>query len=156
MSGVSKIEIHESGETLLALMKQQKKLAMHERVQALYLLKSGEADSIAHVGRILGHNRVTVQRWLSEYRESGLKGLLAPKAHGGRQASIPPWAQTKLKKRLQQPRGFASYGEIVDWLASECGIQVRYSVVYDLVKKRWGAKLKRPRPCHSKKDSEAV
>lgn len=156
MSGVSKIEIHESSETLLALMKQQKKLPMRERVHALYLLKSKEADSIAHVGRILGHNRVTVQRWLSEYQQSGLTGLLAPKAHGGRQASIPPWAQTKLKKRLQQPRGFASYGEIVDWLASECGIQVKYWVVYDLVRKRWGAKLKRPRPCHSKQDSEAV
>ena len=156
MSGVSKIEIHESSEALLRLMKQQKKLPLRERVQALYLLKSQEADSIAHVARILGHNRVTVQRWLSEYQQSGLKGLLAAKAHGGRQASIPPWAQTKLKKRLQQPRGFASYGEIVDWLASECGVKVRYWVVYDLVHKRWGAKLKRPRPLHSKQQSEEV
>lgn len=156
MSGVSKIEIRESSEALLALMKQQKKLPMRERVQALYLLKSKEADSIAHVGRILGHNRVTVQRWLSEYKQSGLKGLLAPKAHGGRQATIPPWAQTKLKKRLQQPRGFASYGAIVDWLASECAVQVRYWVVYDLVHKRWGAKLKRPRPNHQKQDTQAV
>lgn len=87
---------------------------------------------------------------------TGLTNLLASKAHGGRHASIPPWAQTKLKKRLQQPRGFASYGDIVTRLASECGIQVRYWVVYDLVKKRWGAKLKRPRPCHQKQDSEAV
>lgn len=156
MSGVSKIEIHESSEALLRLMKQQKKLPLRERVQALYLLKSQEADSIAHVARILGHNRVTVQRWLSEYQQSGLKGLLAPKAHGGRQALIPPWAQTKLKKRLQQPRGFASYGEIVDWLASECGVKVRYWVVYDLVHKRWGAKLKRPRPLHSEQQSEEV
>lgn len=156
MSGVSKIEVQESSEVLLSLMKQQKKLPMRERVQALYLLKSQEADSIAHVARILGHNRVTVQRWLSAYQQSGLKGLLATKAHGGRQASIPPWAQAQLKNRLQQPRGFASYGEIVDWLASECGIQVKYWVVYKLVRKRWGAKLKRPRPCHSKQDSEAV
>jgi len=156
MSGVSKIEISETSEQLLILMKQQKKLPMRERVQALYLLKSKEADSIAHVARILGHNRVTVQGWLSEYKQSGLKGLLALKAHGGRQASIPPWAQTKLKKRLQQPRGFASYGDIVDWLASECGIQVQYWVVYDLVRRRWGAKPKRPRPCHSKQNSEMV
>lgn len=156
MSGVSQVEIHESSSDLLTLMKQQKKLSMHQRVQALYLLKSGEADSIAHVARILGRNRVTVQRWVSEYQRHGLTQLLAPKAHGGRQASIPPWAQTKLKQRLQQPRGFASYGEIVDWLASECNIHVRYWVVYDLVRKRWGAKLKRPRPCHGKQDSEAV
>ncbi len=90
MSGVSKIEIHESREALLALMKQQKKLPMRERVQALYLLKSEAADSITHVARILGRNRITVQRWRSEYQQSGLKGLLAPKAHGGRPAAIPP------------------------------------------------------------------
>ena len=96
MSGVSKVEIHESSSDLLTLMKQQKKLSMHQRVQALYLLKSGEADSIAHVARILGRNRVSVQRWVSEYQRNGLKQLLSPKAHGGWQAS-----KTKLRKRLQ-------------------------------------------------------
>lgn len=38
---------------------------------------------------------------------------------GGRPAGVPLWAQTKLKARLNQPRGFVSYGEIVTWLASQ-------------------------------------
>ena len=76
-------------------MKQQKKRPLRECVQALYLLKSQAADSIAPVARILGHNRVTVQRWLIEYPRNGLDGLRAVKARGGRQAAILPGAQTK-------------------------------------------------------------
>ncbi|NER84658.1 MAG: IS630 family transposase, partial [Leptolyngbya sp. SIO1D8] len=156
MSGVSKIEIHEAAKDLLQLMKEQKQLRQRSRIQALYLLKSGEATSISHVARILGYDRSTVQRWLLRYQPVGLSGLLTIPHHGGRQAAIPPWAQTKLKVRLEQPRGFASYGDIVTWLASECGICVNYWVVYDLVRRRWKAQLKSSRPSHVQQDVEAV
>ena len=156
MSGVSKIVIHEEAEQLLHLMKQQKNLRLRLRVQALYLLKSGEATSITQTARMLGYDRSTVQRWLRTYQQSGLIGLLNIAHGGGRQAAIPPWAQTKLKTRLSQPRGFASYGEIVTWLASECGICVNYWVVYDLVRGDWKAKLKTARPSHAQQDPDAV
>ena len=156
MSGVSKIVIHEETEQLLHLMKQQKHLRQRLRVQALYLLKSGEATSITQVARMLGYDRSTVQRWLRTYQQSELKGLLNIAHGGGRPAAIPPWAQAKLKARLHQPRGFGSYGEIVTWLASECGICVNYWVVYDLVRGDWKAKLKTARPSHAQQDPDAV
>ncbi len=137
-------------------MKQQTQLSKYERVQTLYRLKSGEANSIAHVSRILGHKRTTIQRWLYEYRQGGITYLLSARAHGGRQASISPWTQAKLRDRLQQPRDFISDGPIGDWLARECNIHVHYRVVYDLVRRRWQCKLKRPRPNHLLQDREAV
>lgn len=105
---------------------------------------------------MLGYDRSTVQRWLRHYQQSGLSGLLNIVHGGGRRAAIPPWAQTKLKARLNQPRGFASYGEIVTWLASECGICVNDWVVYDLVRGHWKAKLKSARPSHAQQDPEAI
>ncbi|MBE9032553.1 winged helix-turn-helix domain-containing protein [filamentous cyanobacterium LEGE 11480] len=125
-------------------------------MQALYLLQSGAAESISHVARILGHNRITVQRWLCEYRQGGLEYRLSPRAHGGRQAFILPAVQTALRKRLKQPRGFVTYQDVVDWLATEYGITVNYWVVYDLVRRRWKAKLKRPRPSHALQDPKAL
>ncbi|MBE7384944.1 MAG: helix-turn-helix domain-containing protein [Leptolyngbya sp. SIO1E4] len=89
MSGVSKIVIQEEATELLHLMKAQKQLRQNTRVQALYLLKSGEATSITQVGRMLGFPRETVQRWLLKYRASGLSGLLNQLCHGGRSAAIP-------------------------------------------------------------------
>lgn len=93
---------------------------------------------------------------MSRYQQVGLSGLLHRSYGGGRPAAIPLWAQAKLKVRLQQPRGFASYGAIVTWLAAECGICVNYWVVYDLVRRRWKAKLKSSRPSHTQQDPAAV
>ena len=120
------------------------------------MLKSGEATSITQAARMLGYDRSTVQRRLRQYQASGLSGLCTIAHGGGRPAAIPLWAQTRLKARLNQPRGFASYGEIVTWLASECGICVNYWVVYDLVRCRWKAKLKAAHPSHAQQDPEAV
>ncbi|NER83006.1 MAG: helix-turn-helix domain-containing protein [Leptolyngbya sp. SIO1D8] len=124
MSGVSKIEIHEAAEDLLQLMKQQKQLRQRVRLQALYLLKSGEVASISHAWAMTAPP-CSVGSCASN-RQLGLSGLLTMAHRGGRHAAIPPWAQAKLKVRLEQPRGFATYGQIVTWLASECGICVNY------------------------------
>ncbi|MEL6400159.1 MAG: hypothetical protein AAFR26_13985, partial [Cyanobacteria bacterium J06626_4] len=75
---------------------------------------------------------------------------------GGRPAAIPPWAQAQLKARLAEPRGFASDGEIVTWLASACGIWVEDWVVYDLVRHHCKASLKTSRPTHRQLKSEAI
>lgn len=64
----------------------------------------------------------------------------------GRQPDIPAWAQTALSKRLQEPEGFNSYGEVKDWLLQKLGVSASYKVVHDTVRYRLKAKLKRPRP----------
>lgn len=66
MSGVSKVEIHEAAAELLHLMKQQRQQRqpkLRSRVQALYLLKSGEATSVTQAARMVGYSRTMVQRW---------------------------------------------------------------------------------------------
>jgi hypothetical protein len=41
----------------------------------------------------------------------------------GRKPDIPKWAQTALIKRLSEPEGFNSYGEIKDWRLTKVGSQ---------------------------------
>jgi transposase len=76
MPGVSRIEIVESSATLRDLMQQQTTIEGKERVQCLYWLKSHQVASVTAVAELLGRHRVTVQNWLSQYREFGLSGLL--------------------------------------------------------------------------------
>lgn len=89
-------------------MKQQKNLRQRLRVQALYLLQSGEATSITQAAQIVGYDRSTVQRWLLKYQQLGLSGLLDMTHGGGRQTAIPPWAQTQLRVRLNQPEALSA------------------------------------------------
>jgi transposase len=73
---VIKIEITEEAETLKKLLVQQKDKRSFERVQALYLLKIRQVETVEHLAVIIGRGRRTIQRWLSQYRSSGLAKML--------------------------------------------------------------------------------
>lgn len=156
MSGIPHVEIYESAEDLKVLMQQQRQGEHRERIQALYLLKSGRCRQVQEVAAIVGRHRTTVHRWLQHYQQGGIARLIGPGGTPGRKPAIPEWAQAKLKQRLAQPRGFGSYGEIQQWLAIECGVEVGYHVVHEFVRYRLGAKLKRPRPCAQQQNEEEV
>ena len=156
MSGVVKINITESAETLKALLAQQKTATGKERVQALYLLKSKQVETVQHLAVVLGRNRVTVQKWLSRYRRGGLGKMLAVGKSTGRTALIPEWAVERLEQELLQPEGFSSYEEVRLWLAAELGIQVKYDVVHNLVHDKLKANLKVARSKSSEQEPGAV
>lgn len=156
MTGVTRVVIQESAEELKEKMNQQFQAKGHERLQALYLLKTGQCQQVIEVAAIVGRSRSTVHRWLHTYQEGGLARLIGPGKKPGRKPKIPDWAVVQLEKRLQQPRGFKSYREIQQWFESECGVKVRYHVVHELVRYRLGAKRKRPRPVRHNQDAELV
>ena len=57
---------------LKIIMSQQRTVTNRQKVQALYLLKSGLSQSITDVAEVLGVHRITVQRWFKQYSEGGL------------------------------------------------------------------------------------
>lgn len=61
---------------------------------------------------------MTVQRWLSQYRQQGLTGILSVKKSLGRPQIIPAEAIARLSKELQDPEGFESYGEVLSLVRS--------------------------------------
>jgi transposase len=146
MAGVYKLEISETEEELKSLLRTQKTASGKERVQLLYLLKSGQAKTVERAASLLGRNRVTAQKWLRHYRTGGLARLLERKPHPGRKHSIPQWAQDALSKRLESAEGFNSYGEICQWLQTQLGISAPYKTVHQLVHYRLGASPKVSRP----------
>ena len=146
MAGVFKLEMTETAEQLKSLLNQQKTVEGKERVQALYLLKLGQVKTIQQLAMVMGRDRTTVQRWLRQYREGGISQLLQRQERLGRKPDIPKWAQSALRKRLCEPEGFNSYGEVKDWLSQKLGVSASYKVVHNTVRYGLKAKLKRPRP----------
>ena len=156
MVGVTKVVIKESAEELKEKMNQQFQAKGKERLQALYLLKTEQCQQIIELAAIIGKSRSTLHRWLHDYQQGGLPQLIGPGKKPGRKRKIPDWAVKQLEKRLQEPRGFQSYLEIQQWLHCECGLDVKYHVIHELVHYRLGAKRKRPRPVNQNQDSTAV
>ena len=79
MSGVVRIEIRETIEELTTLMRKEKDVWRHEKLQVLYWLKTKTVDSVLSAALRLGKHRTTIQRWLSSYRKGGIEELLLQK-----------------------------------------------------------------------------
>jgi len=146
MSRVIKLEISETQEELQKLLRKQKTGSGKERVQALYLLKTRQVETVQHLAVVLGRGRITIQRWLKLYREGGLSNLLEERKSSGRPKKIPLDMRSLIAKELSDPEGFKSYEEIRTWLLAEFGMEVSYKVVHEVVRYKLKAKLKAPRP----------
>ena len=54
---------------LKIIMSQQRTVTNRQKVQALYLLKSGWSQSITDIAELWRVHRITVQRWFKQYSE---------------------------------------------------------------------------------------
>lgn len=142
--------ISESAEQLLELLRKEDG-PRRLRVQALYLLASGQARSRSQVARLLGVHRNTVHAWLASYATGGLSAMLTIGQAPGRASALSAAQLERLRTALAQPAGFASYGAVRDWIEQELGVVMQYAAVHKLVRYQLGAKLKRARPSHVKK-----
>lgn len=150
------LEIAESQEKLEKGLKQVRTASSKERLQMLYLLKSGQVNSRKELASLLGRDQATITRWLRKYKDDGLKSLLEVKSAPGKVRIVSGLALERLKQRLQKVEGFHSYGQIQQWIQKELGLVIAYKTVYQLVRYELGAKLKVPRPRSLKQQEEAI
>ena len=150
------VEIVESQEKLEKDLKQVKTASSKERLQMLYLLKSGQVNSRQELASLLGRDQATITRWLRKYKDDGLKSLLEVKSPPGKVGIVRGLALERLKQRLQEVGGLNSYGQIQQWIQKELGLVIAYKTVYQLVRYSLRAKLKVPRPRSLKQHPESV
>lgn len=148
------LNITQDPHTLHAQLASERHPERKRRLQALYLIASGQAQGPTQVARHLAIHRNTATLWFNKYRQGGLEALLNTEQRGpkpGSQRIMPEPAFEALKQRLKQNDGLDGYEALRQWLLDEWGAEVSYKGLYDLVRYRLGAKLKVPRPAHPKK-----
>ena len=143
--------ITESPQELHRRLRAEPAAQKRQRLQALYLLASGQATSRVALAALLAVHRHTIRAWLTQYEAGGLPALLTLKNAPGKRSTLTPAILEALRQRLAQPQGFGSYGEIQRYLAQEHHIHLRYSTVHGLVRYKLGAKPKASRRAHPKK-----
>ena len=156
MSGILKIEILESADSLYQKLQHSSHAIQRSKLQILWWLKTEKVNSVGELSAWSGYHRNTISKWLSCYRQQGLQALLELKRSSGRPSVMPKEVKEKLQRALEQEEGFSSYLEIQAWLATECGLKLEYKTVHKIVRYDLKAKLKRPRPVSVKQAPGAV
>ena len=121
------------------------------RLQMLYLLASGQAQTRQGVAQLLGVHRNTIGHWLAIYEAGGLAALLDVYVPAGKPVSLPSDVLASLEQALRRPAGFASYEALRQWVKQRYQLDVNYHTLYTIVRTRFNARLKVPRPSHTKK-----
>ena len=145
------LTVTESANDLKHMFLHERDSRKRQRLHMLYLLASGHVARRSHLAPILGRNRSTISSWLALYEQGGLDALLAIYIPQGKAPALSPDQLDRLKQRLEHPDGFASYGEIQQWIEETLGVSMRYDAVHNLVHDKLKARPKVPRPSHEKK-----
>lgn len=146
-------EITESAEELKDLLRRETRGRQKQRLQALYLLKTGQVHSRTRVGQLLGVGRRAVGEWLDRYETEGLDGLLEIRTHTNRPRSLTPEQEEALRQKLSEPQGFESWGAVQAWVNETFGLELPYTTVYGIAHDEMGARLKVARKSHTKKQT---
>jgi len=142
---------------LKIIMSQQGTVATRQKVQALYLLKSGLSQSITDVSEVLGVHRITVQRWLKQYSDGGLSSLLKLGRTTGKPRAISSEIIAGISTKINADScEFKSYKEIARWVKENYQVSVKSQTLHKQVRYRMKAKLKVPRRLSNKKDPAAA
>ncbi len=143
--------VTEDAETLKQRIHREHDGRKKPRLQMLYLLATGQAHTRQDVAQLLGIHRNTVGHWLAIYEAGGLAALLALYEPAGKPLSLPPDVLAAIEQALRQPAGFASYEALRQWVKQTHHLDVNYHTLYTIVRTKLQAKLKVPRPSHTKK-----
>jgi transposase len=143
--------IAEGADILKQRRQQERDGRKKPRLQMLYWLASGQAQTRLEVAQLLGVHRNTIGHWLRRYEGGGLEALLHIHIPAGKRLSLPPEVLAALEQALRQPAGFASYEALRQWVQQTYHLEVNYHTLYTIVRTRFKAKLKVPRPSHTKK-----
>ena len=142
---------------LKIIMSQQRTVTNRQKIQALYLFKSGLSQSITDIAEVLGVHRITIQRWFKQYSEGGLSSLLKLGKSTGRPRVIPSEVIAGISTKISEEScEFKSYKEIATWVEDNYQVSVNYQTLHKQLHYRMKAKLKVPRRLNNKKDPAAA
>jgi transposase len=153
---MTKIKIIEERTDLKRPLQQETRGRPQERLQALYLLKTGQVQNATELPYLLGRSYSTLKNWLKIYRQRGLNGLLELHHGGGKSLSLSNPVLTHLQERLRNPQGFGDYKEIQSWLKTTYDKDIPYKTLWGIVHNRFQARPKIVRPQSQTRNESTV
>lgn len=147
------VDWQEDEATLCKLYKQESDHQNRTRLQALWLLRSGQ--KLQEVADTLGIHYRTLQSWVGWYRQGGIAEVVAHR-HGGEGGPRPLLNQEQEVQLLKKARAgeLRSISDGVEWVKEAYGVRYSYWGMRHIYE-RLGLKKKVARPKSPKACEEA-
>jgi transposase len=155
MAGKSKIiiEDHLTMDEINKLISDLKiEVNLYKRLLLLKSVKQG--TPINQASEFVGVNRGTGFRWIKQYNEYGLNGLI-PKYAGGRPPFLSEDQFKELKNILSDPSENYSIHEVQTLIKDKYGVEYSYKQVWEIVRKKLGLNYSKPFPVYENKPINA-
>jgi transposase len=142
----------DSEEALRTAYRAEQRVDVRQRLQALWLLRSGERR-LGAVAAVVGVSYRTAQRWVEWYRSGGLDAVRTHRMGGyGQVPRLTPEQQEQVAAEVATGR-FRNALAIRAWVAETFGVAYTEGGMYSLLE-RLQCAPKIPRPLHEKANTE--
>ena len=159
MSHPLSIIIKESVSELRVIQRKHGEL-IGKRMQVLIEIKKREKEGISKraLADITGVNHNSIVKWRNMYLDGGIDALLKHGRKGGFKPSVVSAEEHQQLKALlhDAKNGIRGYKELLNWVATELGKEMKYTTLVEYTKRHFQSKIKVARKSHVKKDTELV
>jgi transposase len=156
MGKTAYLEIKESLTELKNLASKQQTLKGEKRVKSLIYIKMNKFKTRQEVSDFLGIHIRTLERWISNYKSTGIDQMICDKPKNKQSKIITPEIHQGLSLRVNNPHNpFLGYWDAQHWVKQEYGVDVKYQRIREYLIQHFKTKPKTPRKSHYKKDVEA-
>jgi transposase len=123
----------------------------------LIAIKKREPESLSQkeLAKICKYNPNSISVWRNLYLTGGIEAIMQHNWTGTKSKHISKEQYDYLSKKLNNPtNGLVGYKELLNWVETDLGISMKYTTLYEYVKRNFATKIKVARKSHIKKNEE--
>lgn len=157
MASPKDILVKESLKELRSLQRKYGEL-IGNRIQLLIEIKKSELVlSKRRLSEITGINHNSINKWRNIYIAEGIAPFLVHGRIGFKKSIISKENHAKLEVLLKNPsNGITGYVELLEWVKTELGLDMKYITLLKYVQRHFGTKIKVARKSHINKNDDLV
>ena len=140
---IAKIEEHLSDSEINDLLKEHKdSYNIYRRVLLIKMVKDG--DTIKHASEIINVTRKTGERWIKEYNEKGIDGLLPDYSNCGLESELTDEMQEILYNYITTSEEQYTIKDFQKLIHDLFGIKFSYNHAWFIARKKLGFNYRKP------------
>lgn len=153
------ITVKESISELKALQRKHIDL-IGKRIEMLIVIKQHDklgGISKRDLSNKTGTNHNSITKWRKQYLKDGLQSLLSHGRKGFKPSVLTKEEHHAIEQKLRNPKNnLRGYKELMEWLHTEFGKEIKYTTLNEYCKRHFNSKVKVARKSHVNKDDKAV